>query len=485
VIYKGIEKVKILIIDPQNYNLLDFALSCIAIGHDITYYIDSTDRNNLTGSGLLEMSSSWEDKIEGKDLILFATNNYKDELVDKLIEDNYPIIGTGSLGGKLESDREFGIEILKQYNIFNTIPCKKFNTKYECEQYIVDNSDQRFVFKPPGETIDKSMTYVSRNNNDLLFMLNHWDKLGKLPPQFYLQKFIKGIEMAVGGWFSYKSGFSRYVFENFEFKKLMNDDLGVATYEQGTVGRYILGVKSKLAQEVLFKIESYLKKIKYVGYIDVNCIIDGEGIPYPLEFTTRFGYPTFALQSSLHKGDPAQFLLDLTQGKDTLRVDESVATCVVLSQPDYPYDKIPVEQQVGIPILGITKENRKFIKLFLAMQTKVPEIIDGKIQYVNEFATTGGFIMCCIGIGGSIQESQDRVYKLVKSIEIPNSLMYRTDIGDRLEYQIPILHSLGYFNDIEYGVNFKYKQEDVNQKTSDNQRSIARSTLDYLYKLDV
>ena len=34
---------------------------------------------------------------------------------------------------------------------------------------------------------------------------------------------------------------------------------------------------------------------RYVGYIDVNCIVNANGI-YPLEFTARFGYPTISIQ---------------------------------------------------------------------------------------------------------------------------------------------------------------------------------------------
>ena len=34
---------------------------------------------------------------------------------------------------------------------------------------------------------------------------------------------------------------------------------------------------------------------RYVGYIDVNCIVNSNGI-YPLEFTARFGYPTISIQ---------------------------------------------------------------------------------------------------------------------------------------------------------------------------------------------
>jgi hypothetical protein len=35
-------------------------------------------------------------------------------------------------------------------------------------------------------------------------------------------------------------------------------------------------------------------------------------------------------------------------------------------------------------------------------------------------------------------------YEHVDQLEIPNSLMYRTDIGDRLEKQLPVLQKYGY-----------------------------------------
>ena len=47
--------------------------------------------------------------------------------------------------------------------------------------------------------------------------------------------------------------------------------------------------------------------------------------------------------------------------------------------------------------------------------------------------------------------ARDRAYKTIKNkIEIPNSIMYRTDIGCRLEKQLPELHSYGYCPDLEW-----------------------------------
>ena len=49
----------------------------------------------------------------------------------------------------------------------------------------------------------------------------------------------------------------------------------------------------------------------YVGYIDVNCIVNGNGI-YPLEFTSRFGYPTISIQQAGMNTPIGQFFWDLS-----------------------------------------------------------------------------------------------------------------------------------------------------------------------------
>jgi len=61
--------------------------------------------------------------------------------------------------------------------------------------------------------------------------------------------------------------------------------------------------------------EAKLAEEKYVGYIDVNCIVNGSGI-YPLEFTSRFGYPTISIQQAGMITPIGQFFWDLANGDD-------------------------------------------------------------------------------------------------------------------------------------------------------------------------
>jgi phosphoribosylamine--glycine ligase len=256
--------------------------------------------------------------------------------------------------------------------------------------------------------------------------------------------------MAVGGWFG-GAGFSKHFCENWEFKKLMNDDLGVATGEQGTILRYT--EESKLVDKVLKPLEDYLHAHAYTGYIDVNCIITDDGTAWPLEFTMRPGWPLFQIQQALHKGDPAEWMLDLIDGKDTLKVSKDVACGVVISIPDYPYSRLTKKECSGYPLWGVTQEDAVTdIHLSEVQWGKAPEMNGDKVKLDQEMYVTAGDYVCTVtATGDSVGKSKDKCYKKIKDkIEIPNSIMYRTDIGCRLEDQIPKLNKMGYCNDLSF-----------------------------------
>ena len=439
----------LLIIDTQGVSL-DIALRAQAWGHTVRMF----QRHNKDGSrsevgdGLVQRVPHWEPHMNWADLIFVADNIKYIHQLERYQKEGYPIFGCNVEGQTWEQDREKGAAVHDRMGI-KTLPMTKFKSYDDAIEYVINNP-RRYVSKPLGDG-EKSLSYVAKSPADMVYMLQYWKKKNSYKGEFVLQDFHAGVEMAVGGWFG-PGGFNKYWCENWEFKKLMNDDLGVATGEQGTVLRYT--TESKLAQEVLAPLEGMLHGISYAGYIDVNCIIDKRGTPWPLEFTMRPGWPLFQIQQALHQGDPINWMRDLLDGKDSLRVSSSIACGVVISIPDYPYSRLTKKECSGYPLFGITEQD--LIKNVHASEVqwgKAPEMNGDKIKMnVPMYVTAGDYVCTVSGTGDTVFDAAASAYRNIKKhIEIPNSIMYRTDIGYRLEKQLPDLHNAGYCKDIEYG----------------------------------
>lgn len=435
---------RLLIVDPQG-NGLDFALRCQKDGHDVRLMIRQTEKTKHIGRGLANVVDAYQPWMRWADLVFMTDNvRYTYDLDTRWRPEGVKIVGASVETAAWEIDRAKGMQVFKKAGI--PVPSYKEFTDYDQAIAYVKREDRRFVSKPCGEIEDKSLSYCSKSAVDLVYMLQRWKKLGKHKASFILQEFIDGVEMAVGGWFG-PHGFNTGWCENFEFKKLMNDDMGVATGEQGTVLRYVR--QSSLARRVLEPLAPALSRAKYVGYIDVNCIIDHDGTPWPLEFTTRPGWPTFNIQQALHQGDHAQWLLDLHDGKDTRNWKfNEIATGVVVSMPDYPYSHATRKEVVGIPVYRLTE--MEHVHPCEMMMGLGPQKIKDTFADVPMMVTAGDYVLVMTGVGSSVKESSTQVYRRLKNLMLPNSPMYRTDIGRRLKKQLPVLQSMGYATGLPY-----------------------------------
>lgn len=429
---------KILVIDSQAASL-DWTIRCQADGHEIKWYVPPDPKVDNVGKGIVERVKDPSDWYRWADMIFFSDNTKYIQYADSWRKQGFTVISASAETADWELDRAAGQDIMDAAGI-EVPPFKEF-TDYDTAIAYVKKTMDRYVSKPSGSS-DKALSYCSKSPEDMIYMLERWKKLNKLKTPFVLQKFIPGIEMAVGGWFG-PGGFNRGWCENWEFKKLMNDDLGVATGEQGTVLRYV--AKSKLAKIVLEPLEDALAKAGYVGYIDVNCIIDEEGTPWPLEFTMRPGWPTFNIQQALHKGDHAQWLLELSEGTDARNwIMDTIAVGVVMSIPDYPYSHLTRKEVNGVPLYGTTVALMPSLHLCEMQKGEAPHQVNGQIVTKPCFTTAGDYVLVASGTGSSVSEASKKAYKGLKKLSIPNSPMYRTDIGNRLKKQLPLLQAMGY-----------------------------------------
>ena len=432
---------KVLVIDPYGY-ALDFSLRAQANDHKIKHFTKKTPKTDHIGKGLVELINEWQPWFRWADLIFCADNTkyFRDLKYAKGTHD-VPIIYAGEDGAQWELDRKLGQSIFKKHGI-PTIPGREFNDYDQAIQH-VKKSDERFVSKPNGDEGDKSLSYVSKSPSDMVYMLERWKRLGKLKSSFILQQFVPGTEMAVGGWFG-PGGFNEGWCENFEFKKLMNGDIGPATGEMGTVLRYVK--TSKLARKVLAPMERELAKINYVGYVDVNCIIDEKGTPWPLEWTVRPGWPTFNIQQPLHEGDCVEWLMNLAKGMDSRNmIYDKIAVGIVIAIPDYPYSHLTRKEVVGVPIYGLSQGLLKhFHPCEMMLGENIPNVSGGDLVRTPMLVTAGDYVGVMTATASTVKDAALTAQRRIEKLTIPNSLLHRTDIGRRLAKQLPSIQKHGF-----------------------------------------
>ena len=426
---------------------LPWAIRAVKAGHAVKIWM-SKENHPETGNGFkgVERVDNWLSHAKWSDLIIPTGNHEFMNKMDMLRKTGVRVFGPSAASADLEIDRAKGMKIFTDAGI-DVPEWKQFDSLKDAENH-VRKTGGRFVFKTIGDEDDKSLSYVSKSPADMIARLQRWQDL-KMNPKgpVLLQEFIDGIELGVSRWMG-TDGFIGEWNLNWEFKKLLAGDCGPNCGENGTICKYV--EESKLADEVLAPLEDELVKLGHVGDVDVNCIISKDkGKAYPVEWTTRLGWPSTNILLATHKGDPVQWAYDACEGDDTLEVSPQVAAGIVISIPDYPNSKFTKAELANIPVYGITDDNRKYIHPQAIKIEKMPDMDGDKIVERDMWATTGDYLAVVTGMGKTVKQACERAYKTIDQIHIPN-MQYRDDIGERLKEQIPELQKHGYATEFSY-----------------------------------
>ncbi len=446
---------KILAIDTDS-SALDFLMRAERHGHDVRWFNrpGKGGEQKQCGQGLVELITDydalWDKWLGWADLIYLPGNDMYLDRLESYRRIGYPIYGTNSAAAAWELDRAAGQKIMKNAGL-KIIPGREFHD-YAAAIAYVKREGRAMVSKPSGDA-DKALSYVSENAADMVYMLAKWQadekhRADAAKHGFIMQEKKTGCEMGVSGWFG-PGGWCAYWEENFEFKKLMNGDLGVNTGEQGTLIRFVQ--ESLLAKKLLKPLTSALREIDYIGCVSVNSIIDDEGVPWPLEFTMREGWPATHNHMALHEGDPAQWMVDLLNGRDTrtVRFDEPCIS-VVVSIPDYPYSHLTSKETCGIPIY-LNGAAAKDVHLSQVMVAEVPCLVGGKVLDMPCYVTAGDYVLIVTGCGETITGARRSAYTTLGKIHLPGNPGWRTDIGrGKLVERLPRIQKLGYARGLRY-----------------------------------
>ena len=409
----------------------DIAWQVSKEGHEVRYYIKDQKEADIA-DGFVAKSENPEKDAEWADIIVFDDTLGQGEKAQALRAQGKKVIGGSAYSDRLEDDRSFGQEELKKAGV-NIIPYREFDSFDEAMEHVVKNPD-RYVIKPSGEAQNvKRRLFVGEEEDgqDVIRMLDAYKRaFSDEIKVFQLQRRVTGVEVAVGAFFNGKQ-FVYPVNINFEHKKLFPGNLGPPTGEMGT--SMFWSPPNQLFNQTLLKMESRLTEEGYVGYIDVNCIVNGNGI-YPLEFTSRFGYPTISIQQAGMNTPTGQFFWDLAGGTDPrLRVKSGFQIGVRIVVPPFPFDDT---------------ETFESFSRNAAIVFKKPPNDEYHIEDVKQVngqwvvAGTSGAILIVVGLGQTMKQAQSQVYSRIKNVMIPN-MYYRTDIGDRWDEDSDRLHNWG------------------------------------------
>jgi phosphoribosylamine--glycine ligase len=431
---------KLLVLDSKHAHGLDIVIRAQRDGHNVRWFFPENDKNKWIGQGLTTIVRDFQPSLGWADLVFLTDNTTYLHNMNVARQEGVAVCGATVDSAEWELDRTTGLEMLRENGI--EVPgYEEFDT-YDDAIRFVKKHDRPFVSKPSGDA-DKALSYVAQTPVDMLYMLERWKASSKLKPPFILQEKIEGVEMAIGGWLGPEGWVGPWC-ENFEFKKLCTGNLGCSTGEQGTVLRYVRS--SKLAKQLLLPLTDDLVRTGHTGYVDVNAIIDEKGQPWPLEFTMRPGWPTFQIQQCLHEGDCCEWMMDLVDGRDSLKATEDIAIGVVLSVPDYPYSHLTRKEVVGIPVYH-AEEMQEHLHPCEMMQCQAPGLEGGHVKMLG---TAGDYVLTMTASGKNVREAQRHVYARLKTLVVPNSPMWRTDIGDRLRKELPLLQKHGYAKGMSY-----------------------------------
>lgn len=430
-------------ITPKNFLFVsyDALISDIAWlvkkeGHNVKYSIDCIEDKEI-GDGFIEKIDDWKKEVDWADIIVFDDVLGHGTFAQELRAQGKAVIGGTTYTDMLEDDRAFGQEELKKHGI-NIIPYKQFNSFEEGIDYVKQNPG-RYVIKPSGEAQNmKGLLFVGEEEDgkDVIQVLGDYNKAwASKIPAFQLQKRVVGVEVAVGAFFNGKE-FAYPINVNFEHKKLFPGNLGPSTGEMGT--SMFWSAPNKIFNQTLKKLEKKLAEETYVGYIDLNCIVNGNGI-YPLEFTARFGYPTIFIQDEGINMPTSNFLYELATGTlKNFKTKAGFQIGVRIVMPPFPYtDPETFQVKSKDTIIHFKKP------IYDGVHIEDVKIING------EWVITGssGVILVVVGTGNTMRQAQQQVYTRIKNIMIPH-MYYRKDIGDRWYEDSDKLHNWGYLREV-------------------------------------
>jgi phosphoribosylamine--glycine ligase len=396
-------------------------------GHEVRVHIGSALCQG-TLKGIVPQTTDWRGELgwiaeAGADGIVLFENvaGGRGELQDELRAQGFNVVGGSAYGDRLENDRGYAQEVLGELGL-NIAGIHSFDDAHAALDFLAAYP-ARYVLKFNGPGFASSDNYVGRlaDGADVRAMLISKASRLAADGSFILMDHIDGVEMGVGAYFNGEA-FITPACLDWEHKNFFPGGMGELTGEMGTVATY--SGTAKFFELTLARMAPLLKANGYMGYININTIVNAQGI-WPLEFTCRFGYPGFAVLEPLQATKWGDLFGGMVRGDlPDLAVRAGYSVGIVLTTPPFPYTREDVDEAVGLPVIFTGS----------AATDDDANTHHGEVGIEQgQLVTSGkyGWTMVVTGTGPTIHDAQQKAYGLANRVFIPN-LRFRRDIGDVL-----------------------------------------------------
>lgn len=342
-------------------------------------------------------------------------------IVDRFMEAGLRCFGPTQAAAQLEGSKAFTKDFLARHNI----PTAAYGNFTEIDAAVeyVKSVGAPIVIKADGLAAGKGVIIAQTEQEaiDAIHDMLAGNAFGDAGHRVVVEEFLTGEEASFivvsDGVHSMPMASSQ------DHKARDNGDLGPNT---GGMGAYSPApvvtpeIHDRIMQQV---IEPTIKGMaeegnSFTGFLYAGVMVSPDGEIKVLEFNVRFGDPETQPIMMRLQSDLVELLdhaLDGSLDQATSEWDSRAALGVVLAAGGYPMDYAK-----GTVINGLPAQSADDAKVFHA----------GTKAQGNDVVTSGGRVLCAVGLGKDVTEAQQKAYALTHQISWDN-VYYRDDIGYR------------------------------------------------------
>ncbi|VWD20214.1 phosphoribosylamine--glycine ligase [Burkholderia contaminans] len=330
------------------------------------------------------------------------------------------VFGPTREAAQLESSKDFAKAFMKRHGI-PTAEYETFSDVAAAHAYI-DAKGAPIVVKADGLAAGKGVVVAMtlEEAHEAVDMMLSGNKLGDAGARVVIEEFLDGEEASFIVMVDGKHALA--LASSQDHKRLLDDDRGPNT---GGMGAYSPApivtpqMHARVMREIIMPTVRGMEKdgIRFTGFLYAGLMIDKEGNPRTLEFNCRMGDPETQPIMARLKSDFSKVVEQAIAGTlDTVELDwdRRTALGVVLAAHGYP-DAPRKDDRIN----GIPAETEQAVT-FHAGTT-----LDG-----DKLTTSGGRVLCVVGLADSVREAQQHAYETINQINF-EGMQYRRDIGFR------------------------------------------------------